>query len=181
LNALWTRLSLLPIAQVSGQANRETIPLPAVYTALNVTAEIEPPGSDPRRPFVASYGLNLAPDYVWRLFDRAPSRRPLTALEAAAGCKHLLLLGAPGSGKSTFARYLALSMAGQILGKEDANISHLNREGEAWPHGALVPVFVELARFVQSESFPKSGKTGEAGHLFDYLKEGPGPTHPRMN
>ena len=75
--------------------------------------------------------------------------RPLTALEAMSrsGGKRLMLLGAPGSGKSTFVSHLALCLAG-------ANV-RLRRSDEpepggwlarlpGWSHGALLPIRIIL-------------------------------------
>lgn len=201
LRALWSRLKPLPLHQVSGRsAERESIPLSAVYTALKTTAELSLElGGEGLRPSAHS-SLRLAPGYLSGLLERAirtaeatdrssfpeiweplSIRRSVTALEAAAGCQRLVLLGAPGSGKSTFARYLALSHAGQILGEREANLARLNRidqrdKGEdgpfrPWPHGAQLPVFVQLADFVGSDSFPGQRKLAEAGNLVRYLGE----------
>lgn len=62
-----------------------------------------------------------------------------------------VLIGRPGSGKSTFARFLTLCMAGDLLRKPQENLDRLNRaEDDAppvWTHGALLPIFVELRHF----------------------------------
>ena len=81
----------------------------------------------------------------------------------------LVILGAPGSGKSTFVKYLALCLAGSGLDDwaRDANITSLDN----WPHGALTPVYVELRRFVASAHFPADVKTpATADHLWAYIQ-----------
>jgi formylglycine-generating enzyme required for sulfatase activity len=108
-------------------------------------------------------------------------RRRLTALEAAAAAGRLVLLGPAGSGKTTFAKYLALCMTGQLLREGRANLRTLNGikpEAEApspedlsWPHGALLPILVELRLFAQSRQFPSDKEVPEAGHLVRYLEE----------
>ncbi|MCG8457626.1 MAG: SUMF1/EgtB/PvdO family nonheme iron enzyme [Holophagales bacterium] len=92
-----------------------------------------------------------------------------------------VLTGRGGSGKSTFGRYLCLCMAGEALGRSEADLDRLNagcegldRRLHTWPHGPKLPFFVELRRFVQSEHFPEKGNGGEAAHLVAYLS-GLGP------
>jgi hypothetical protein len=78
---------------------------------------------------------------------------PLHVQDIAAACPRLVLLGAPGSGKSTFVRHLALCLAGaQIDGwPRWANLGELRQ----WTHGTLTPVYIELRRFVASSHFPQ--------------------------
>jgi formylglycine-generating enzyme required for sulfatase activity len=92
------------------------------------------------------------PDWL----DRFLEPRPLTALEAAARERQMVLLGDPGSGKSTFADYLALCLAGarlERLGKTSALpgggwLAHLE---PAWTHGPLLPLQITLRHFARSD------------------------------
>ncbi|MCP3994881.1 MAG: NACHT domain-containing protein [bacterium] len=204
LRNVWSRLLPLPLLGVGGDASRrEDVPLSAVYTALDVTAEIRMPGDETvyfSRSLPEMFmGLRGEENYLNDLWQRTweeavvsvrtgrPEnwRRRCTALEAAAAAPRLVLLGPAGSGKSTFARYLTLSLAGEALGREEANLSLLNnisngekQESLAWPHGAPLPVFIELRQFVRSKVFPKMREVEEARHLLDFFetvwKEQPG-------
>ncbi|MCP4657552.1 MAG: NACHT domain-containing protein, partial [bacterium] len=101
---------------------------------------------------------------------------------AAAAARRLVLTGPAGSGKSTFGRYLALSLAGQRLGRSEANLRKLNAacgphpaELAPWPHDAPLPVFVELRELVASETFGTN--RDHARRLFDYIvSSAPDPT-----
>ncbi len=72
----------------------------------------------------------------------------LTAMEAANGSARLVLLGDPGSGKSTFVNYLTLCLSGALIDPEADWLARLQNGG--WTHGALVPLVVVLRDFAQS-------------------------------
>ena len=59
----------------------------------------------------------------------------------------MVLLGDPGSGKSTFIKHLGLCLAGEIL-QPDAG--WLERLGEGWQHGTLFPLLVVLRDFART-------------------------------
>ncbi len=189
LGALWERLYPVPLLGVGrGGSRREDVPLAAVYTALDITQEVSvqaPAGvlqTITRGRYVEAdwqrLGARLRHEEAQRS-DSAEDRRRLSALEAAGVVSRLVLLGPAGSGKSTFARHLALCLAGEGLGRSAADLARLEglAEGEAivaeraaWPYGALVPVFVELKKLVRSDAFPEQGEDATAGHLLSYLE-----------
>jgi hypothetical protein len=85
----------------------------------------------------------------------------------AATCRRLVVLGNPGSGKSTFAKFLALCLAGaQIDSWARSSLNNL----EAWTHGNLTPIYIHLRKFVNSSYFPKQlNESANADHLWRYI------------
>ncbi len=169
----------LPLTGVDRKAAEEEgngeVQLAAVYTALLTQ---RPEHAD---MLEARHG---APPDV----DRETRR--LSAVEVLDREQYLVLLGDPGSGKTTFVNFVALCLAGEILGDAQANLAALtealpqddesrrrsNKEPEPqpWTHGALLPVRVVLRDFVArglpATDKPVSSKTlwnfivGELGH-----------------
>lgn len=88
------------------------------------------------------------------------SWQEMSALAELNANKHLALLGEPGSGKSTFVNFVALCLAGELLGLPDVNLATLRapvpdaarasdrQELQPWAHGALLPLHVVLRDFV---------------------------------
>jgi formylglycine-generating enzyme required for sulfatase activity len=93
---------------------------------------------------------------------------PIQAIHAAATFKRLVILGAPGSGKSTFVRYLSLCLLGSKVRPELPNATTRNLND--WPHGALIPIFVELRQFVGWDGFPSIDDPVTEDHFWAYIK-----------
>ena len=91
--------------------------------------------------------------------------RPLGVLEAAIGNRHLVVLGDPGSGKSTFVSHLALCLAAHGLEPEAGWLKRL----PGWPEGEtnVVPIPVVLRDFARW--LPEEVKKAEPCHLWDFL------------
>lgn len=118
---------------------------------------------------------------------RLPRAATRSALDRANQFPHLVLLGDPGSGKSTFVNYLALCLAGEALGRPEANLALLTRplpeeperpgrdskppEPQSWDHGPHLPVRVILRDFAASEYFPKRDQDASADALWQFIEQ----------
>jgi formylglycine-generating enzyme required for sulfatase activity len=148
LTWLMDQVRAVPLTGVDPKSIREEtrrdLDLAAVYTALMT-----------QRSDIAEE-RTLRPDR---------EARQLSALAVLNTEPHLALLGAPGSGKSTFLNFVALCMVGELRHHPDANLRVLTapvpeeddasrRRGEEepqpqpWGHGALLPMRVVLREFV---------------------------------
>jgi formylglycine-generating enzyme required for sulfatase activity len=155
------QLSGIDRKSISEQTRRD-LDLAAVYTALmTLRSDERPEGRDGKRAELT-------------MPDR--DARRLSALAVLDREPRLALLGDPGSGKSTFVNFVALCMAGQMLGRDDANLATLcaplpadgedrrrqpekdnKPQPQPWRHGALLPVRVVLREFV-ARGLPRAGE-----------------------
>lgn len=116
--------------------------------------------------------------------DMATYRDPqrLSALTQLDRHDRLVLLGDPGSGKSTFVSFVALCMAGEILEDTDANLDVLRSplpgaeihekkpKPQPWKHGPLVPVRVIL-RDLAAHGLPNPEEPITASHLWRFIEK----------
>lgn len=160
LHALAADLAGLRLGEIdvaAKETSREPLQLADVYVALDTTHSI------PMEMTLTEW-LQRPRE---RLGDAPRERRsesqPVSALEALAAHRELTLLGKPGGGKSTFGAHclLALAQAWQGHGAE------LDRLGETWTHGPLLPIRVVLRRF--SEQLPAGDQPARAGDLWDFI------------
>jgi len=93
--------------------------------------------------------------------------RPIGALEALfkSENRRMVLLGLPGTGKSTFVRYLALRMA-QAETDKSQNIQDLL---PGWKGGAVLPLILSLGRM--AETIPENTQKGSATLIENYIKQ----------
>jgi len=91
----------------------------------------------------------------------------ITALEAVIHANRIVLLGAPGSGKTTFLRYLSLCLASaQIEGEGEWTRYLAGWDVNNWK---LTPVFISLREF--NRWLKRRSSVGNAKLIWDYLKE----------
>ena len=139
--------------------------LSSIYTALMTDRP-----KDPQRMLKENANDEMA--------SREREMERLSAVDVLNRERALVLLGGPGSGKSTFATFVALCLGGECLGLPDVNLAALTRplpkeEGndevkpQAWDHGALTPVLVELREFAATLPSPDSALPKEA--LWTYV------------
>ncbi|HZF10648.1 MAG TPA: NACHT domain-containing protein, partial [Thermoanaerobaculia bacterium] len=135
--------------------------LPAVYTALLTRSARFEAGRD-RAP-------------------KADERELVSALEQLDRHRKLVLLGDPGSGKSTFVNFVALCLAGEGLDRADANLARLResllgregrgeKEGLLRSLGRLLPVRVVLRDFAADGLPGEPGEEGRAYWLWEFLR-----------
>ncbi|HAB16601.1 MAG TPA: SUMF1/EgtB/PvdO family nonheme iron enzyme [Verrucomicrobiota bacterium] len=124
--------------------------LEAVYVSLNTTASVEVKQSE--RESLTSLRLLHDPGF------RA-DHRPVSALEALVKTPRLVLLGRPGSGKTTFFNHLAFRLARHWLEPDQ----HWLQSMETWAKSPpkLLPVAVALRHFVRSLAKERVGAIEE--------------------
>jgi formylglycine-generating enzyme required for sulfatase activity/predicted MPP superfamily phosphohydrolase len=142
----------LPLAVIDPRAvertRQRTMDLLCVYIALNTRTPVPVEGEEAE-----------GKERKLRRGDMVNAEgetKHLSALEAASRERQMVLLGDPGSGKSTFINYLALCLAGarlEEMGEEKTPpggpwLRHLE---PAWTHGAPLPLQVILRHFAKGE------------------------------
>jgi len=118
------------------------------------------------------------------LTEPSPKLSRVSALAQLNRHPRLVLLGDPGSGKTTFANFVALCLAGESLGLPGVNLEFLTaslpaenlrdrdqeEKPQSWDHGALLPVRVVLRDFA-ARGLPNPGERVTARYLWDFLKD----------
>ena len=127
--------------------------LAQVYVALD-TKSLDEPAEDFRKK---------------RERPEPTERKLLSALAAAIRNRRLVLLGDPGSGKSTFVAHLGLCLAAHALSPKDGWLERLS----GWPvaEANLVPLPVVLRDFARFPALRESKGGPNAKQLWDFLLE----------
>ena len=120
--------------RTASEQDETQLELAAVYTALDTTRAASALLDEAGNLIVTEAGAPLALEH-----DKRQS-----ALAFVSESRYAALLGDPGSGKTTFTNFLALCLAGELLGLTAANLERL---GEEWTAGALLPLRVVLRHF----------------------------------
>lgn len=164
LARILTQANQLPL--FAGDSANSQVRLSSVYTAL-LTQRSE--GDD---------AIGRAMPDIRSSPDRAA--RGLSALDVLNAERKLVLLGGPGSGKSTFVGFVALSMAGELLGAPGANLATLTAplpkeedkrddpKPQHWDHGALLPVQVTLRDL--ASQLPSPGMSVNAETVWAFMR-----------
>jgi formylglycine-generating enzyme required for sulfatase activity len=135
-----------------------SMPLDKVYIALNTTER--PPQAREEKQ-----ALTEMPDA-----DRMGN---ISALRVLLDHHCLVLLGEPGSGKTTFADHLALCLAGERSRPGTGWAERLKTHDAAWDGPAPLPIRVRLRHFAADrECLPSdSNERGRAEDLLDYVEK----------
>lgn len=189
LNWVFETCSYLSLAGIDRKAASESetrLKLSAVYTALLTTSneQTEQPDKekiaiDHRSHQVMMIEQVESPSHqVVEQKDRQLYQ--LSALEQLERHARLVLLGDPGSGKSTFVNFAAMCLAGEALARNDINLQLLitplpdgqndpdKPQNQVWTHGALLPVRVILRDFA-ARGLLTASEIGKARHLIDFI------------
>ncbi len=128
--------------------------LEQVYVQLDTKTSTEKGGKERKD------GIKLEPDELAH-----KEMRSLSALEAVARNRSVVILGDPGSGKSTFVNHLTLRF---LMRKGYHDIK--DEEGNSiWPESEvdLLPIHIVLRDFAKSVS--DTGEQAEARHLWEFI------------
>lgn len=148
--------------------DRQTLPLRGIdFSATDATGSRRPP--ELTQVYVSLNTTSLEEE--GRSGKRAQAvlaeeRKPITALAAASRHPQLVLLGDPGSGKSTFINHLATCLAAHALYPNAGWLERL--PGWAIPAADVLPVIVILRDFARWLPAPLPDKA-QPHHLWDFL------------
>jgi formylglycine-generating enzyme required for sulfatase activity len=96
-----------------------------------------------------------------------PAAEPLPVIEALAASRQCVLLGQPGSGKSTFVNYLCMCLSSHRLEPEAGWIEKLPGWPREWSRLVPVPVVLrEMAAWIKEADPPQT----KAGLLLAYIE-----------
>ncbi|WP_430412314.1 SUMF1/EgtB/PvdO family nonheme iron enzyme [Kordia sp.] len=117
------------------------------------------------------YGLRLIkrPIIASTLWSEGIKKR-VANLEVIAALhlfKRVVLLGSPGSGKSTIAKILACSKISNVI---DATLSIKYENINTWTERDVVPIYTEVKELVSSDLFPQLDERASYNHFLKHLE-----------
>ncbi len=89
----------------------------------------------------------------------------------------IVITGAAGTGKSSLCRFIvtALAYACDPRAERQDKVKGLEMLGPSWIHGPILPIYVSLRDFCNSENlFPQSLQQSSSEHLLNYVKQSTG-------
>ncbi len=154
-------MRLVGLDPQAADPSRGGLTLESLYVSLNTTTAIDKSGK------IKSGKKSNEEEERGLLALGREEMRPLSALEALfqSENRRMVLLGLPGTGKSTFARYLALRVAQAELDRSQ-NIQDLL---PGWKSGVILPLLLSLGRM--AETISSDCKKGSAVLLENYIKQ----------
>ncbi len=146
-------LSLAGMDMHSGDVLQAKLRLEDIYISLNTTAQVNKEKAGKKQTGAETEAMA----------QLGRENKPLTALDALLQSpkRRMVLTGMPGTGKSTFVRYLSLRLAEQLLDTSEEPL-------ENWKGKPLLPLAISLGRF--AEFLPLDSKTGSAVMVEDFVK-----------
>jgi predicted NACHT family NTPase len=171
------QVSLSGIDRKTAGKNADTwLNLGAIYTALLTLS------TEQRKPITGQKQEQIDESVLLEQLIQKESgsrERRISALEQLNRYSRLVLLGDPGSGKTTFAKFVAMCMAGELLEDKSANLTLLraplpDKQGkeqetpQEWRYGVLLPVLVVLRDFA-AKGLPPGRQRATAKHLWEFI------------
>ncbi|MDD4964126.1 MAG: SUMF1/EgtB/PvdO family nonheme iron enzyme [Gallionella sp.] len=163
------------------QANASKEDMQRAYLACILQSADELPlfANDKKLKLSSVYTALLTQRSESNVIEKSPEQQAklLSALDVLNAEKKLVLLGGPGSGKSTFVNFVALSMAGELLGDNTLNLASLtaplpneqDSRPQHWDHGGLLPVLITLRDF--ASQLPPAGCPVNAETVCTHLQK----------
>lgn len=138
--------------------------LAAVFTELDTlrSREVRPEG---RRGWIKGQKGTAPPAPEVRLEFEASERQREPVIAFVSRNPYAALLGDPGSGKTTFAKFLALALASDLLGLQAVNRKRL---GDDWTARVQLPVLVVLRQF--AAQLDHDSRLGAGDQLWKFLE-----------
>ena len=136
-----------------------------LYTPLDIW--IDESTTDPA---IDTHSLN---EKRFQNIDKDRPNARISVLEKIATNPLVVVTGGAGSGKSTLCQFIvtALAYACDPTAEKRENIDGLELLGPSWIHGPMLPLYVSLRDFCNTDKlFPKTMQAGSADSLLKYIK-----------